>query len=317
MLQAPVTMEELMNKRFPEQQWVVDSLIPASAITILSGPPANFKTWVLLHVAICVSQGAPVFGEFPSSKNSVMIIDEENGDRLLQQRLHKLNASSTLPIHFHYHGGFTLNDETVDKVMAYCREEDIKLLIIDSLVRIHSGDENKAGDMAEVFKYLRRFCNNGIAILLTHHNRKPGVAQSGGNEMRGSSDILASIDSHIGLTRKESTLHFHQTKQRYTEELKPFKVCVVDNETLTLHYGGNAKDDDDYKLKEMVLKLLADNAGVNQLQLSQILDNENAHVNEHKLRKILKELVSQDVIVEERGVGKTLHYSLIAQEETA
>ena len=39
-----VTIEDLMQKNFPPQKWLVEKLIPEAAITILSGAPASCKT---------------------------------------------------------------------------------------------------------------------------------------------------------------------------------------------------------------------------------------------------------------------------------
>lgn len=312
------TIEELMGRQYPEQVWAVEGLFPSAATSILSGPPANFKTWVLLSLAKEVAQGGKLFDYFQASKTNVLLIDQESGPRLLQQRLNKMNAGDVSGIFFYHHGDFVLTAESAETLIETCEHHSIGLVIIDSLVRIHHGDENKSGDMARVFEHIKTLNTAGLTVILTHHNRKPGAnAFTSASEMRGSSDILASIDAHLSLTRKSDTLTFHQTKQRYAEELKPFKVYIVEDESLALQYGGSAKNEDEYKLRETILERLASHAGVNQLQLSQILDSENAHVNEHKLRKTLKELVSQNLIVEERGVGKTLHYSLIKQEETA
>ena len=159
-----VTLDELMKKSFPEQAWVVDGLIPTSAVTILSGPPASYKTWVLLQTAISVAKGEPLFGQFATDKTGVLIIDEENGERLIQQRMFQLGATADLPSWFTPNKGFIVNDENMSDILLSCKAYDIKLLIIDSLVRIHGSDENSAGDMAEVFKHLRRFVERDIAV---------------------------------------------------------------------------------------------------------------------------------------------------------
>ena len=45
--------------------------------------------------------------------------------------------------------------------------------------------------------------------------------------MRGSSDILAALDSHIAVKRDESrAVELTQTKSRGAEELKPFRVAI-------------------------------------------------------------------------------------------
>ncbi len=312
-----VTLEQLMWRSFPEQVWLIDKLVPAGAITILSGAPASYKTWVTLHTALCVAKGEPLFGNYETSQGNVLIIDEENGERLLQERLFKLKATADLPIYFSSQPGFVLNDDNVDAAILSCKTNDIKLLIIDSLVRVHGSDENSAGDMSGVFKQLKRFAAKGIAVLVTHHNRKPGANSNGiSNEMRGSSDILASVDCHIGLRRRDKSLTLHQGKNRYAEELEPFEVHVVtDDDSFKFDYQGAMKvqENRNQVIKNAALKLLSEHDKLFQKELLIGLDKLGVKTNEHKLRELLKEVVSDGIVLETAGLGKTKYYSLGAE----
>lgn len=303
-----------MNRNFPQEEWLVDRLLPEEAITILSGPPASYKTWVLLDIAISVASHKPLFGKFKTSQAGVLIIDEENNPRILQKRLFMLQATADLPIYFSNSPGFKLNDENVDLAILNCQAYGIRLVIIDSLVRIHASDENSAGDMAAVFDYLKRFTAKGIAVLVTHHNRKPGANRSyTGSEMRGSSDILAAVDSHVALSRKDRQLVFHQTKQRSEEELEPFQVIAnVDEYNLTFEYQGKleVREDKVQAIQDAVIGLLTDNDRLMQKELLALLEDTGVKTNEHKLRTILGEMVSEGTLRETAGSGKTKFYSL-------
>jgi hypothetical protein len=304
-------LDQLLHKSFPEQVWAVDGLVPAAAFTILAGPPASYKTAVLLHTALSVAKGEPLFGQFATRQSGVLIIDEENGERLLHQRLKQLGAMANLPIWFTPRKGFIVNKENVDNVLLSCQTYGIKLLIIDSLIRIHGSDENSAGEMAEVFKKLRCFTDNGITILMTHHNRKPGIAFNGASEMRGSSEILAAVDSHIGLSRKRSKLTFTQTKQRYAKELEPFAVQVVeDDDNFSFAYAGAAKENNSKLITDAVMKLLGEHERLFQKELLKRLEEQSVKTNEHKLRELMKDLVEDGAVLETAGSGKTKYYSL-------
>jgi len=135
-----------------------------------------------------------------------LLIDEENGERLLQQRMRLMGVSEDLPIFYTPSMGFVLSDENVGAAIEKCHENNIGLVIIDSLIRVHSAEENSAKEMATVSRMLRKFTENGIALIVTQHNRKQGAFNTGaGNEMRGSSEILAAADGHIGMSRKDKT----------------------------------------------------------------------------------------------------------------
>ena len=77
----------LMAKDFPEQMYLVDRLVPDAGFTIFSGAPRSYKTFVLLELARCVASGQPFLGHFNTQQANVLLIDEENGERLLQQRI--------------------------------------------------------------------------------------------------------------------------------------------------------------------------------------------------------------------------------------
>lgn len=309
-----VTLEDLMSRQFPEQTWLVDKLIPTDGITILSGPPASFKTWLTLHTAICIASGKPLFDNFKVSQGGVLVIDEENSPRLLQERVFRLGALADLPIYFSGNPGFVLNDENVGLLLLNCKAYEVKLVIIDSLVRIHTSDENSAGDMAEVFRQLRQLTARGITVLVTHHNRKPGAGSNGvSNEMRGSSDILASIDCHIGTKRKDKSLTLYQSKNRYSEELEPFEIRIVaDDESFSFEYQGEIapKVDKDQAIKAAIVQLLSEERRLFQKELLSSLNELGAKTNEHKLRELLKQMLVDGVIAETAGQGKTKLYSL-------
>jgi hypothetical protein len=224
---------EIMAHDFGEQEWVVRSLIPKSGVTVLSGNPGDFKTWLTIHTAICVARGTQVFKMFEATKGGVLVIDEEDHIRLLKKRLELLGATSADNISYISQGQIKLDsEESLNSIIGIVKEKNIKLVILDSLVRIHGQDENDAKSMAKVFGCIQQIVTAGASILLTHHHRKQvGFAPSNaGQSMRGSSDILASVDCHISVKKKpdeDSRLVIHQSKLRQDEALKPFEVTIL------------------------------------------------------------------------------------------
>lgn len=310
----PVTLQTLMGKRFPQQMWLVDTLIPASAITIISAPPKSYKTWVLLGIALSVARGEPLFGRFKTFQGRVLIIDEESGERLLHQRLVMLEATPELPVYFLSFQGFVLSQKSVKTVLETCKQHSITVIIIDSLIRVHKADENSAGEMAAVFAHLRHFTEQGITVIVTQHNRKPGQNSSAGNsnDMRGSSDILAAVDCHIAVVRKDKQVTFHQTKQRYAEEINPVEVSVVlDGDSFRFEYTGSIpKEDKDKALQDSVISLFGKHDELCQKDILQLLKKDSVETNEHTLRKILSAMVKGGVLTISHGQGNTKYYSV-------
>lgn len=296
------TIDQLMSQHYPDQEYIVDRLVPASSITILSGQSRSFKTYTLLDMALCIANGRPLFGQFNTQQVGVLIIDEENGERLLQKRLKQLHAAENLPIYVTSFGGFQLDDSHIEQVLNFCSENNIGLVIIDALIRVHGADENSAKDMSKVFQKLRAFTKQDVAVLVTQHHRKMGAAgnMGAGNEMRGSSDILAAVDSHIAVSRKESFyLTFTQEKQRYDIELDPFQVKVsVDNDSFDFEYLGVFRKplDKSAILFPAVVELLTEHKQLLQGELLEKLAERDTTTNEHELRKLLNRWVAEGAL---------------------
>ena len=239
----PTKLSALMVKEFPKISWLVEKLVPVASIVALSGSPASYKTWLMFYIATKVAQGESLFNQFKTDQTGVLIIDEENGERLLQDRFKKLSKTFELSIYFESLSGFKLTTDEVNRIISQCQENKIKLIIFDSLVRIHAGDENSSGDMSRVFELLKQFNKHDITVMFTHHHRKQqGFGRSNpSQDMRGSSDILASVDCHIAVDRKfeDETIELRQTKLRQGEETKPFKLTIVSSDDdFSFEFGG-------------------------------------------------------------------------------
>lgn len=229
-------ISDILTTDFGEEEWAVENLISKQGITALSGNPGDFKTWLTIHTALCVVRNVPVFGKFKVTQGNVLIIDEEDHIRLLKKRLELLGAKESDEINYLSQGGIKVdNEDVLEFILRIIEDRDIKLVILDSLVRIHDQEENDASGMSTVFSNLQKFITAGASILFTHHHRKQtGFGSSNaGQSMRGSSDILAAVDCHIMIERKREEEHrliIKQTKLRQAELLPAFELSVTQGE---------------------------------------------------------------------------------------
>ena len=130
--------------------------------------------------------------------------------------------------------GFKVDDEIeLAAILTIVREKQIKFVVLDSLIRIHTQDENDSRGMATVFACIQRIVAEGASILFTHHHRKQGgfgASNNPGQNMRGSSDILAAVDCHISIEKKKDEpdrFIIKQTKLRQAEAMLPFEVQIL------------------------------------------------------------------------------------------
>ncbi|OYX37161.1 hypothetical protein B7Z00_03735 [Candidatus Saccharibacteria bacterium 32-50-10] len=312
----PKHLYELLDAQFPPQRWLVEGLIPLGGITLLSGAPESYKTWVMLDTAISVAEGKPLFDKLPTTRTKVLIIDEESGGRILQERFLALRVHSTSPIYSESMQGVIFTEDYVDSLVDWCITKGIGLVVIDSLTRIHRGDENSAKDISALFAQIRKLSNAGISVIILHHNRKsiPGFGYSA-NDIRGSSDILASVDSAIALnTTRTGYINVAPVKNRIAIKGRPFTVRLTeDGDYRLFEYvaEGKSKDDQFTDRKDAILELIEADPGIIQSQIYQYFKQEGIDIGgERAIKNTLDELIKSGQVEAIRGDKNALRFSI-------
>lgn len=239
---TPITIGEIIEQEIKEPAWVIKGLIPASGLVALSGAPGHGKTWLALEIARVVASGEPLFGKFETKQGGVLFIDEENGISTLSPRIGMLSIDGDLPINFLIEKGIKIDrlDDLRD-IKTMCSDLGVVLVIIDPFIQIHRGDENDSRAMAKVIGFLKKLTTDGASVLLLHHHRKESEHSYGslGERLRGSSSILAGVDSHIRISKKRDVIEVQQTKSRQAREIDPFTVRLIHDEgSVKLEYEG-------------------------------------------------------------------------------
>lgn len=265
----PQWLEALYKESMPDVPWIVQDLVPARCITVLSSPPGYFKTWILLEIAIKVSSGQKVFNHFDTESCGVLIVNEENWKGIIQDRLKALIPSSMVgklkdyKVCFYNQKGLKLTTTLVDFLIKKCKNSKIGLIMFDSLIRVHNFDENSASEIKKIFEQMKKFTLEGIAVLFTHHHRKQGIFKPANpaENMRGSTDIAAMVDTHLCVDKRKNSddmcLVIGQPKQRLKENLSDFKVRIEhilyeDKNYIKFMYDGEYSPDEERegKIKE-------------------------------------------------------------------
>lgn len=294
-------VKDLLKEEFPPEVWIVDKLVPDEAVTIISGSPGSFKTWLLLEIVVKVASGGMLFQQYSTKQTSVLVIDEESGKRRLQNRFKQLGASEETPIHFTSRVGYKMNQLYADAITSKARELNAGLIVFDSFTRFNKGDENASGEMSKLMDYYHQLADAGFAVLILHHNRKEAAGQynNPAQAMRGSSDILASADCHIAVSRKGQSefVKIQQTKNRDVWEETPFDVRFFLG-AKEFEYVGSDKTPAELhreKLDEVVSAVIA-NPGLSKTKLQKLIRSQGATDGEKKIGEYLDELVNSGEI---------------------
>jgi hypothetical protein len=306
-----LNVDEIMRTEFPEAEWLIDKLIPLQGITIISGAPATYKTWLLMQMAINITENTPFLGKFQCTKSGILVIDEENQLRLIQKRIGFLDYRAGRQIYYLSQEDFSALDlKSIKEVIEFCDNNSIDTIFIDSLVRISNVDENGAQQMAQVFKGLKKFCKAGKTVIITHHERKEGANPStASSRLRGSSDILAAVDCHLAITRNKddrNELIIEQSKLRTDEEMEPFTVVVIKEADKTrFEHAGVLIDKKIEETKDLIFGILEENK--DGLSMTGIYEKvkESVQISRKSVNAILGNLIKDGEINSRKGARNT------------
>src|ERR1051326_4434262 len=177
-------------------EWLIQDVIPRGSVTLISAESGTGKTWLAYAIAGAVACGNDFAGLKVSVAIPVLYVDGENPVVVVQRDLHDLGIGRT--DHLHIWGGWSdspppgPNDECIQQ---FARETK-GLIIFDSLVQFHTGDEQSSTETRRFMNYFRELANLGATVIVLHHTGKSGTSKV----YRGSSDIQASVDTAYVVT---------------------------------------------------------------------------------------------------------------------
>lgn len=297
----PFTLTDLYKEEFPAAKWVVQDLVPLGTIVALTGDANSYKTFLTQSMAACVASGEPFLEHFATNKGKVLIVDEENHRMHIKDRFKEMGVAETSDIIFLSLNGIKIDDpEHLEHLRELIEKEKPVLVILDSLIRLHKGEENSASEMSVAFSAMKKLVSDDRAILFIHHHRKPqGFGKkSGSQSIRGSSDIIAAVDAHLAIDRKGSDFIVTQTKMRLQPEIKPFMASLaptIEGNYVFIYRGEDTSEDDQIQETcEAIINALEQSS----MLLSVDMLEEETKLPKSKIRQALKKLVkSGDVII--------------------
>ena len=266
-LYQPISAHQLVEEA-GRVEWLIDGILPKRGVLLVTGEAGIGKSWLLLSMAVCLDNGTPWLEMVGTDRSSVLLIDEENSRELLSLRLRKLGGVQSA-LRFLLGQGVMVDDPLrFEAINQMLEDEKPDVLVLDSLVRFHSGNENDAQDMGRVSRLLNELRRrHGCAVVVIHHRRKPNSMGSNDarHAFRGSSEINAFPDVHLDLTQRQGELHLAMPKNRFQEPMEPCVVELVDvDESRTeMRYVGPVTEGGQktvMECQEWIVEFLADGA---------------------------------------------------------
>ena len=181
--------------------FIWEPLLRVNGILLLVGPAGVGKSLLALYIAIQIAQGNPLF-EMKTQQAKVLYVDGETNEITTKIRLSKFLQNPIPNLYYVAFHGDLFHLANYATLVYYVQQVQPDLIILDSLIRFHTLDENKSGDMKRLAVFFRDFALKfNCAFLLLHHTRKTSQFGTISDVVRGSTELRAFPDSVLILKR--------------------------------------------------------------------------------------------------------------------
>jgi hypothetical protein len=210
---------------------LVDGLLASTAMTVIYGESGAGKTFVGLDLACHIAAGLPWRGM--AVEQGIVVYVAAEAPESVKQRLlawRTRHPVERLPVLVVTSNVDLLNGDAAElaALLEGIRAEHgrIALVVIDTLARAMTGNENAPEDMGRFVAacaMIREACQGHVAII--HHSGKDAAKGA-----RGHSSLRAATDVEIEVTKSDGAGCIHVTKNRDGEDgiRFGFKLEVVE-----------------------------------------------------------------------------------------
>lgn len=207
---VPLDLGALLSGPMVGIAWLWEGWLARGDLALIVGDPGVGKSMLGLGLAAATRQGSEFLGA-QSGPGRVGVFDFENPLDEAQKRLRALGLTADDHeglVYFHA-PALDLQTSAGHALLVDALERhSLDLAIVDSLRRSAPGlDENDSGAVSAVLSPLRSLtATTGRTIAVVHHARKRigDNPTEAGQMVRGSGDLVASVDSLLYLRAKES-----------------------------------------------------------------------------------------------------------------
>jgi len=212
---APVDWSEFWAAESPEQEWLVEPIVPARRQVAIYSAAKTGKSLLALDAAAALATGRPLLGATRAAPVDVIYIDLEMTLDDVRERLDDLGYGPDDDLRrLHYYSLPSLPALDTDLggqvVEAIAKRWDAQLVVVDTMARAVGGDENESDTYRGFYTHTgRRLKAAGIALLrLDHAGKDPAAGQ------RGSSAKADDVDLVFRLTATDAGIKLRRTHSR-------------------------------------------------------------------------------------------------------
>ena len=198
-----LTLSDLDQKLGPIE-WMIQDYFEAKTISIIWGDTMAFKSFIALEVCFCVAAGISWHGQEVNQGTVLYVCGEgSNGiARRIAGLKHKYGITEHVPLYISSGSRDIIEVDAIKEVISFGRslETKISLVMIDTVNRNFSGEENSSKDVAKAYKHLDQIKEAfDCSIAMVHHTGKSGTI------IRGSAAWVQNVDASYEVKRTGTT----------------------------------------------------------------------------------------------------------------
>jgi len=300
-----LTVQDILSTDVDVTRFTCKPFATKGSLTLVSGPPAVGKSFLMLSLAKSISTGSPFLGQFETLKGKVAYFDSENPLEVLKDRLQKMNISSRDISFYSFSNTNIVSD--FNEFTGVAKQHDV--LIFDSLVHFHDRQENNAQEMAQVMERFKKLADEcECSIILIHQQRKPAQNETSSDlaSIRGSQQITYDIDMVFTITEEKGGGKIIECQKPRLFK-KPadviYEMKETDNGIECLYIGSRQEQMDDTKLEttKSLIPYILRSYGATSKDNPMCFEDIDKHfkaqfvvVGKTNLRRGLNELVADD-----------------------
>lgn len=306
------SLKSLWNKVFPDIDYLVPDILPTGGVCLICGSPKTGKTNLCTNLGLALACGGKFLGQ-QVAKTNVLLLNLEDGERRLKQRVEAIIAENEQPPdNFDYISGVTSLNAVVAINQWLEKQTGRSLVIIDTLAKfrgIMKHNQNLYDFDYQSPQLLRELAEKyQVTFLIIHHTNK-----------LVSEDILNTVSGTLGLTGACDNIFILKRARGNADAELHIIGRDMEDKQLALRYSfpywtllGNAEEYSVSKERRFVIELLKEHGTLSLKQLLDYLQLELPNTTYHSTKQLLYRM-TKDGLTKSIDKGK---YMLVAVNDS-
>jgi RecA-family ATPase len=216
-LLTSLDLAELANVKPRAKQFSIERLAPLAEVTLFTGPGSAGKSLLGQQLATAAAAGLPCLGLSVMTGPAIYLTCEDDAEQLhwrqahisdgigapmasLAGRLHLISLRGELDnaLMVDQGQGRLMPSSSYKRLVDTIRVTGSRLVILDNVAHLFTGNENDRGDVTRFVNLLNRLAGEtGAAILLLGHPPKPGRPTDAAHDYSGSTAWINAVRSQF------------------------------------------------------------------------------------------------------------------------